>query len=135
MAAVIGKFNCAVFDSAATDVSEIYAVAAEARAAAMKKGMPAFLRFRYYRYLEHVGVTEDFEVGYRSRAEAEQWLQSGDPVKLQREKLVAAGLSRQVAMIERDIDAQVAKSLAAAKRAPFPPKSDLHKDVFYEKRK
>ena len=50
-----------------------------------------FFHFKYYRYLEHVGINEDFEFGYRSRNEFERWYKI-DPINLQRAKLLKNGV-------------------------------------------
>jgi len=50
----------------------------------MREGSrPSFLYLKYYRYLEHVGVNEDFNQGYRDRKEFERW-RAIDPLDLQR---------------------------------------------------
>ena len=44
----------------------------------MREGSrPSFLYLKYYRYLEHVGVNEDFNQGYRDREEFERWREIG----------------------------------------------------------
>ena len=42
---------------------------------------PVFLEIRTYRFKEHWGVGEDWDLGYRSRKEGEEWM-SKDPVKI-----------------------------------------------------
>ena len=92
--------------------------------------MPGFFHFKYYRYLEHVGVNEDFEAGYRSRKEMLPWLER-DPVKLQRERLIKIGLEeKEVTTMERRINEQIERSIAKAKQAPFPAKSEFKTDVY-----
>jgi TPP-dependent pyruvate/acetoin dehydrogenase alpha subunit len=123
--AVVSQFDCNVFTTDSTDVEEIHRVAQQALAAMRESGKPGFLRLRWYRYLEHVGVNEDFDAGYRSRQEYEEWLKV-DPVAVQRKKLTEDAARR----IEAEIDAQVARSIAAAKAAPFAPADELYRGLF-----
>ena len=92
------------------------------------------LELNYYRYLEHVGVNEDFDAGYRSKKEFEKWYKK-DPVNLQREKLLRYGVKKaKIAKIEKLINDRVAKSIQLAKKAPLAKVSEVYKDVFYEPR-
>ena len=36
---------------------------------------PAFIRVECYRWLEHVGVDEDWNLGYRDKTELSQWIE------------------------------------------------------------
>ena len=95
-----------------------------------KSGMPGFLYTKYYRYLEHVGVNEDFKEGYRSKKELEPWLKA-DPIKMQRERLLRLGMKeKEVAAIEKQINVNIEKSIAKAKKDPSPKPKELLEDVF-----
>jgi TPP-dependent pyruvate/acetoin dehydrogenase alpha subunit len=95
---------------------------------------PVFLHLRYYRYLQHVGVNEDFDVGYRSKEEFHKW-KKADPVEVMRRKLLSDGASEgAIKAIERAIDKQVKEAVKAAERAPFPKKSELYENVFHGKK-
>ncbi len=83
---------------------------------------------KYYRYLEHVGVNEDFAQGYRDRKEFEQW-RASDPVELQRRKLLRWYAEADVKRLEEAIDRQVAESVKRAEQAPFPKPAELYQDV------
>ncbi|HIA32896.1 MAG TPA: hypothetical protein EYN83_06690, partial [Nitrospinaceae bacterium] len=90
---------------------------------------PVFFHFKYYRYLEHVGVNEDFQFGYRSRDEFKRW-QAIDPILLQRKKLLANGHhENSIRKIEAEIIEQIEKSILQASQAPFPPDTDLYQNV------
>ena len=98
----------------------------------MKK-RTAFLYFKCYRYLEHVGIYEDFQAGYRSKHEFEEW-HGRDCLILQRRKLIQDGMDEAaVQKIESQIDAQIERSVKRAKEAPFPNPPDLYRGVFHEK--
>jgi len=126
IAEVVERFNCVVSGTDSTDAEHIHRLTKETVSTMKERGCPAFLHLKYYRYLEHVGVFEDFDAGYRSRAEFERWSER-DPVRLQREKLLGMIPENEIHKIEAAIDAQVAESLAHARKAPFP-----QDDVLYE---
>ena len=129
---IVGRFNCKVLKEDTTDVEVIYKLARRALRAIKTAQAPCFMHLRYYRYLEHVGVNEDFDAGYRSKEEFQEWYQK-DPVNLQRAKLLQQGVKEtDVAGIEQEIDHQVENSLRLAKAAPFADVSELYKGVFAE---
>jgi TPP-dependent pyruvate/acetoin dehydrogenase alpha subunit len=88
-----------------------------------------FLHLKYYRYLEHVGVNEDFDAGYRSYEEFQEWLRK-DPIKLQREKLIKQEMVEDaIVKIEKEIDGRIEGSLQRAKSAPFADSDEIYEDV------
>lgn len=125
---IINQFNGVTFESDTTDVQNIYKLALEAEKIAKITPCPVFMRLEYYRYLEHVGINEDFDQGYRNREELEEWLKV-DPVKLQRDHLLSIFLEKEVLEIEKAIDDQIEKSVELAKQADFPDKEELFKGV------
>lgn len=125
---VISKYNCIVFQDKTTDVEFIYRLACKSNYLARHHKSPVFLHLQYYRYLEHVGINEDFHQGYRTRAEFEEWYKV-DPVNLQRDRLIKRGLKSAVVLIESKIQEQIERSITLAKDAPFPEKADLFKGV------
>lgn len=88
-------------------------------------GGPFFLEALTYRWHEHVGPGLDFDLGYRSREEAEPWIQR-DALKKTGEKLPAAVREE----IERQSESEIETAFAFAESSPFPPLSDLHTDVW-----
>lgn len=134
IANIVSKFNCYVFEKATTDAEIIYELTRKAIRLIKTKNMPCFLHLKYYRYLEHVGVNEDFDANYRPREEFEKWYKK-DPIKLQRRKLLESGIKEAALIkIEKKIDVQIKDSIKLAKKAPFAEKSEIYKDVFYEKK-
>jgi pyruvate dehydrogenase E1 component alpha subunit len=93
IADIISKFNCNVLKTKTTDVEIIYNLTKKAVKLMKKTRMPCFLYTEYYRYLEHVGISEDFDAGYRFKEEFQIWRRK-DPVDLQREKLLKSGASK-----------------------------------------
>ncbi len=118
---VVNQFSCNVYDDESNDVEAMTGIVQSAVA----QGKPAFIRFAYYRYLEHVGTCEDFGV-YRQRDEMEKWLPK-DPVTLQRNRLSNLAARE----IEQSIDREVGESVNRAKLSTS-PKGCLHNGVFCE---
>ncbi len=127
---IVSKFNCNVFKESTTDAEAIYELTRKAIKLIKTTQMPCFMHLRYYRYLEHVGVNEDFDAGYRSREEFEEWLKL-DPINLQRKKLLEHSIKEEEIMkIEREIDNQIENSIRLAKKAPFASSDELFKEVY-----
>ena len=84
---IVSRFDCQVFSSDSTDAEIIHGLAVQAIGAMREMKRPSFLYLKYYRYLEHVGVNEDYNQGYRDRAEHDRWLKV-DPLAVQRAKLL-----------------------------------------------
>ncbi len=127
---IVAKFNCNVFKEKSTDAEIIYELAATAIEKMRSNQMPCFLHLRYYRYLEHVGINKDFHLGYRSQEEFEEWLKA-DPVKIQREKLLALEYSdAELKKLEKDIEDRINKSIEKADKAPFCSEDEAHRGVF-----
>jgi len=127
---IVSKFNCLVYEAETTDTEAIYNLTRQAVKQVNAHGMPAFLRLEYFRYLEHVGVNEDFDAGYRRRDEFEQWL-SEDPVSLQRKKLKDLGWAEDaIEGLEAQINDKVNRSLIKAQEAEFCNVSELFGGVF-----
>lgn len=86
---------------------------------------PQFFECLCYRWMEHVGPGQDFEMGYRGRREAEPWLQR-DPVAL-----AAARLDPAVRQgIEGEVEAEIRAAFEAAERGSPPPAEELFADLY-----
>lgn len=85
---------------------------------------PFFFECLAYRWKEHVGPAEDYQLGYRSRREAEPWI-SSDPVKTMAARLDGAARAR----IEAEVEAEIKDAFAFAESSPFPEVSELFTDV------
>ncbi len=125
---IVDQFDCVTFESETSDVQNIYKLVWGAEKTAKILQCPAFMRLEYYRYLEHVGINEDFDQGYRTREEFEEWLKV-DPVKLQRDHLLSIFLEKEVLEIEEKVNDQIERSVELAKEADFPDKEELFKGV------
>lgn len=127
---IVSKFNCNVIKENTTDAEVIYKLTRQAIKLIRTTQMPCFMHLRYYRYLEHVGVNEDFDAGYRSREEFEEWHKK-DPVNLQRKKLLQQGINEEeIIKLEEEINNKIENSIRLAKEAPFADVNELYKGVF-----
>jgi pyruvate dehydrogenase E1 component alpha subunit len=132
VASIISNFNCTVLREETTDAEVIYELTGRAIKLMRTNQTPCFMHLKYYRYLEHVGVNEDFEAGYRSRKEFEEWRKK-DPVDLQRKKLLKLGISEEeIIRLEQEIKAQIDNSIRLAREAPFADANELRHGVFTE---
>lgn len=107
------------------DVSVIHqrvsAAAAELRGGAAG---PFFFECFAYRWKEHVGPNEDYQLGYRARAEAEPWI-ANDPLK----KIAARIDGPARARIEAEVEAEIRDAFEFAEASPFPDAAELFTDV------
>ncbi|MCX6328963.1 MAG: thiamine pyrophosphate-dependent enzyme, partial [Bacteroidia bacterium] len=128
---IVARFNCNVLKADTTDVEVIHKLARKAVDLIKKTGMPCFMHLRYYRYLEHVGVGEDFDAGYRSRADYEEWF-NRDPVRLQRNTILNRRIAseQELSKVETGINIQLDDSIRKAKEAPFAETKELYFGVF-----
>ncbi|HJZ55707.1 MAG TPA: thiamine pyrophosphate-dependent enzyme, partial [Gemmataceae bacterium] len=92
-------------------------------------GGPWFFEVMTYRWGEHVGPGNDYQLGYRSEAEREPWV-TADPVRRLANELPA----KQRAGIEGEVEEEIAAAFAFAEASPFPSPSELTTDIFKEER-
>ena len=81
---------------------------------------PYLLEIETYRYRQHVGPNEDYDVGYRNRSQLEEWL-AIDP------------LFQNKALIKRfspAIEEEIEEAIAFAEAAEFPQPLDLYTDIY-----
>ena len=100
--------------------------AAEAAVSEIRAGSgPKFIECLTYRWKEHVGPNEDFQVGYRPAEEREPW-KGRDPVMVLGAQL---GNERRVALDE-EIEAEIREAFTCAESDPFPEGDELEQFVF-----
>lgn len=126
---IIKNFNCSVFSSDTTDVENIYDFTKDALEKMENEKKPVFLHLKYYRYLEHVGIFEDFNAGYRAEEEFKEWKKK-DPVSLQREKLRKLGCpEKEIRVKEENIVKQINSSITKAEKDAFASPDILYEEV------
>ena len=88
---------------------------------------PAFIEVKTYRWREHVGPNEDYNLGYRGPEEARPWKEA-DP--LPRLAKMLPDPERQP--IEEAVEREIAEAFAFAKASPFPGREELMTDTYEE---
>jgi TPP-dependent pyruvate/acetoin dehydrogenase alpha subunit len=111
---------------ARNSVVDTYLAAREAVDAA-RDGLrgPSFIEVETYRWREHVGPSEDWQLGYRSREEAQAWIENDE---LKRIAGLVAPPRR--AALEQEVSAEVEAAFDFADQSPFPDAKELYRDVF-----
>ena len=113
-------FRCEQASAAGHQVESIYAVAADLLQRMESSKMPGFLYAPYYRFMEHVGIQEDYHFNYRTRPD-EQTLRNLDPLEHFKSLMPAAGLTpAQLEKIAARVQAKIEASVQKAKDAPLP---------------
>jgi TPP-dependent pyruvate/acetoin dehydrogenase alpha subunit len=125
LAGVIGQFDCETASCDGYDVRVVHSAAAGLLARMKAASRPGFLSCKYFRFLEHVGIAEDFKAGYRARP-AEEELRNLDPVARCREAVGEA----EALKIEAAVAPLVQQALEAAEAAAFPDKTVAFEDLY-----
>lgn len=113
---IVSKFNINVFKEKAIDPEVVYTTTQLAVALMRETERPSFIQFSYHRYLEHVGVNEDYDAGYRSKNNYKYWYEN-DPVRVQRDKLKSIGLSEdEICKIENKLRCRIFDAISLAER-------------------
>jgi len=86
---------------------------------------PFFFECETYRWKEHVGPSEDYNAGYRARAEAEPWMEQD---QVQKFAMMLDPQQRQ--QIEQAVEIEIAEAFEFAENSPFPPDAELYDGVF-----
>tara|TARA_Y100000310_G_scaffold345619_1_gene467387 strand:+ start:5016 stop:5975 length:960 start_codon:yes stop_codon:yes gene_type:complete len=117
---IVKNFTGNVDSDMSNEVDGIYEITKKAISTYNDTKMPAFIRLKYYRYLEHVGVCEDFKAGYRPKSEYDHWSER-DPISMQRENILKSNMlpEDKICAIEMKINEQIENSIQAAKEAKF----------------
>jgi len=113
------------------DFFDVYAKAGEAIAFARSGEGPVLLECKTYRFAGHfVGDP----LVYRSKQEAEEWIQTRDPLPLFEARVTEAGLveADELREIDREVALKLAAAAQAADEAPFPDLAELTTDVYFE---
>jgi pyruvate dehydrogenase E1 component alpha subunit len=123
---IIKNFDIGTYLTGEASVYSINSVTKRAIEDIKKIVAPAFLRIPCFRNLEHVGVNEDFEAGYRSRD-----FTYPDCLIIERQRLLSIGVSMdKILDIENTIYNRVIEAAKNAIEASYP--TDLYGGVYYE---
>jgi pyruvate dehydrogenase E1 component alpha subunit len=113
------------------DFFDVYAKACEAIDHARSGAGPVLLECKTYRFQGHyVGDS----LLYRSKQEAEDWIQNRDPLQLFEAHVREANLadSDDLRRIDGEIEQELNAAVEAAEAAPFPDLAELTTDVYVE---
>jgi TPP-dependent pyruvate/acetoin dehydrogenase alpha subunit len=131
IASILSHFNCHVYQYQGTNVEVMYTILQKCVEDIHKDSMPAFLHFHYYRYLQHVGVDDDFDKGYRDKKEFEKWFQK-DPISVAKTLIFDQNIGSSAKDIEDRIKLRVGDSITAAKKACFSEPFTMIEGVYYD---
>jgi len=112
------------------DVVAVYRVARTAVERARRGQGPTLIEVKTYRFREHVGPNYDIDQGFRTQAELDRWM-AREPVGGLARRLERAGVlpAARRAVLDAQIEAEVADAVAFAKSSPFPEPAALFVDV------
>lgn len=102
-------------------------VSKAANAIRLERSGPVFFECMTYRWMEHVGPYEDFDLGYRQRSEAQTWVTND---QVQRLGGMIPADDRKA--IENEIETEIQDAFMYAESCAFPGDADLHVNVFRE---
>ena len=88
-------------------------------------GGPCFLECMTYRYLGHVGPTDNTGVGLRSRSEIDSW-KARDPILQSGQTIPEAERKR----IHDAVDQEIEDAVRFAESSPFPGSQSVHSAVY-----
>ena len=108
-----------------SDVLTVWNAASDASARIRGGSGPEFIECRTYRWREHVGPSEDYGAGYRTRDELRPWMEN-DQVRILGAMLDPAAKIRIDAWVERELAAAV----EFAETSPFPDSGQLCTHVY-----
>lgn len=127
---IVKGFDCYTFTGEGHDVLSVYQSACDAVRSIEGDPKPCFMYFKYLRYLQHVGVFEDFNAGYRERP-SEQQLSASDPLKHAYKAVLEAGVSRdEISALENEIMKRIDTAVKKAEVDKFASEDDFYKGVY-----
>jgi len=108
------------------DIFSIYEQVSAA-AARLRDGAPGpfFFECLTYRLKEHVGPSEDYHLGYRTREEAEPWISNDSMTKLAAQ--IEPGRRKQIDAV---VDTEIRDAFEFAEASAFPSAEELFTDVY-----
>ena len=103
------------------DVRAVFQAAGQAVEWCRSGKGPHFLECLTYRWREHVGPLWDYDAGYRTKAEVEQWM-ARCPIKRLSERLLAESVctKEDLERLRQSVQQEVDHAVSVAKESPFP---------------
>ena len=113
------------------DAVEVYQITQPVIGRVRKGGGPAFLEFKTYRWREHCGPYDDFDLGYRTESEVREWQKRCPVEKLQKQLLVDGVLSKKdIDAMVNDLKTEIEEAVIFAKESAFPEKRLLMDHIY-----
>jgi pyruvate dehydrogenase E1 component alpha subunit len=114
------------------DVIAVYDAVSAAVEKARRKGGPALIECKTYRWLGH--YVGDPGTLYRRKEEIEEWKEK-DPIKLYRARLLTLGVlgERDVENIDRRVGKEIGEAVAFAQNSPEPEIEDALEDIYVDR--
>lgn len=129
---IVKGFDCNTVTAAGHDVGAVYEAAVKAVNQMQQDSKPCFMYYKYFRYLQHVGVFEDFDAGYREKP-TEQEMSGHDPLKHAYKAVMNAGATRdEIESIEKEILSKIDVSVQKAVQDNFPDQDEFYRGVLSE---
>jgi len=111
------------------DFFDVYEKAGKALASARAGEGPVLLECKTYRFKGHfVGDS----LRYRSKQEAERWIQTRDPLQRFEARVLEARLldADDLRRVDREVEEEVNAAVVAAEAAPWPDAAEVTRDVY-----
>ena len=108
------------------DVLAVYAATGRALERCRRQEGPSLIEFRTYRWMEHVGPYYDYDLGYRSKAELDAWMERCPIKRLEAQLLTERVMSRSnMEQIGRAAALEAEEAFRFALDSPFPDPAEL----------
>ncbi len=113
------------------DVIKVHQMAERAIGKARQGGGATFLEFKTYRWREHCGPYNDFDLGYRTESEFQEWRRRC-PIDMLKERLLSDGIfcNQDIDDMVSDLEAEIAEAVVFAKESAFPEKQLLLEHIY-----
>ena len=113
------------------DVLAVYLATDKAVQRCRRGEGPTLLECRTYRWREHVGPYYDYDMGYRTKEEVEEWMKRC-PVENWRKRLLKAKITTEadLQLVASKIDEEVESTFTRAKADPVPEDTELFDNVY-----
>ena len=69
------SYGIKTFSGSFKDPNSLYKIFCDAYSYSREKNLPSFIKVDCYRWIEHVGVSEDWQLGYRNEEELKPWIE------------------------------------------------------------
>jgi TPP-dependent pyruvate/acetoin dehydrogenase alpha subunit len=118
--------NIDSFQDDGNDVTQVYALAEQAIHKARQGDGPTFLEFKTYRWREHCGPYYDYDLGYRTESEFQEWKRRC-PIGMLKDNVLR---TQDIEGMVRNLEAEIEDAVAFAKESPFPEEQLLLKHIY-----